>query len=175
MKKILTIYLILTSLLLSACPKPKVKAADLETAFNYTKQIAKESDRAVIAVGDLFEAKVISYELKEKIVSKIKILKDGNAKAINLLSAIKTKYAGQSVPDGEIAALDLFFDQNILSELSKIIVEAAGLSPATAQQILLAIAFLKQIIFTVSGFFGQWSSKSASAATAARLKESYAV
>lgn len=165
--------MILASVFLNlACPK-SVKKSDLEKAFNYSAQISKAVSQSAIAVEDLYNGGVITFETKEKIISKIKLVRDNNGKVLEVLSALKRQF-GDSVPAEELSALDVLFNQSILTPFGEILSEAGILSKEKAAKVFMAIAVLKQIIFTISNYFGSFSKDSVSYRRIEFFKENYA-
>lgn len=158
MKKIFALLVVYSLVLIGAgCPS----RTNVKQAFELSSQLSDYGKQATTAVGDLFEAKVISFEQKEKYVSALrKIQASGkifNAKIEVLANIYKTK-----LPDEEITALDIFFNQEIIAPLAGILIDAANLSKENAQSVYLAIAVLKQAILFISNTFGKAKRQSVS-------------
>lgn len=173
MKKTLLIILTLFCLVFSSACPTKVRKSDIEKAFKYNAQISNAVAQSAIAVGDLYDGRIISYETKEKIVVKLRLIQKNNDRVLTVLSELKKRYREQ-VPPEEISALDVFFSQSVITPLAEILQEAGVLSADKAEKIYLAIAFLKQVIFTISNYFGSFSNKSVSFLKMNQLKEIYA-
>lgn len=152
-----------------ACPSKN----SLAKGFEASSKISQVGFQSTVAVGDLFTANVINYETKEKLVEALRKVQVNGERFNRVLSELKATY-GKDVPPEEIRALDIFFNQNIIAPFVEILIEAGTLSAATAEKIYLAIAALKQIVFTVSTVFGQSMSRSESF-EAVRNRESFAV
>lgn len=172
--KILSLLLIVAFVsIFTACPKTVNKTA-IEKGFNYSEKISNVVAQSAIAVGDLYDGKFISYETKEKIVLKLKLIQTNNERLLNVLRELKREFKGD-VPNERISALDVLFSQSVITPFAEILTEIGLLSKESAQKVYLAVAALKQIIFTISNYFGKFSSDSVSFRIGESLKENYAV
>lgn len=140
-----------------ACPSKKTIA----DGFKASSKISQTGFQATVAVGDLYQSKIISFETKEKLVKALRVVQTNGERFNKVLSELKERY-GKDVPQDEIKALDVFFSQNIIAPFVEVLVEAGTLTAATAEKVYLAIAALKQIVFTVSNIFGQTLAESVS-------------
>jgi hypothetical protein len=135
---------------MTACPQ----RSDLVKAFNASEKIASYTEIGARAVGDLFEAKVIDYETKEKLVAKLKIVARNGRRFHETLVAIKAQY-GATLPDREVNALDIVFNRDVIAPLADLLTETGLLSENASSQILTALVFLKSAVLTVAKLFGQ--------------------
>ncbi len=156
MRKIfLTLAIIYSLIIATACPSK----SSLEKAFNQSAKIGNLAKTSAITVGDLYKAKVIDLETKDKIVSKLEIVVTNGTRFHNVLSALAKQYKGNvdNLTAADKSRLDLIFSSEVIAPFADILTELGVLPEATAKQILLAIALLKTALLTVSNIFGRGS------------------
>src|SRR5690242_19148731 len=74
MKRIISLFLVFVfSLLLTACPKN-----NFVKAYNTSKNISNLIATAATTVGDLYQSKIISYDAKEVIINKLRLIQSNN-------------------------------------------------------------------------------------------------
>lgn len=157
MKNFAAIFLIVFSLIVTACPS---KSA-MEKAFNASAKLSQVGTQAAIGTKDLFDAGVISFETKESIAKGLRKVQQKGAEFNTILSELKAKY-GKNPPENELAFLDIFFNREIIAPFVQILIEIGALSKEKAQQVFLIVAGLKQIIYTIANVLGQFNGASAS-------------
>lgn len=134
---------------------------DVKKAFNLSRDISLYGKQATVAVGDLYEGKVISYEQKELYVSYLRQIQEKGEAFFNQVDALAKVYKTK-LPDEEIGALDIFFNQEIIAPLVAILVDAGKLSKDKAQAVFAAVAVLKQAILFIANSFGKSNSNAVS-------------
>lgn len=149
--------LIVFSLVLTACPA----RSDLVKAFKASEQLAVTTETAALAIGDLYQGKVISFEQKEKLISKMRIIATNGRRFHTEVSALAAIYKTK-LPDEKISALDVLFNSEVIAPFLEVLLEAGALSKEASQRVFLVLAVLRTAVLTISNAFGKRLSDSRS-------------
>lgn len=149
-RKFFLCILVLVSLFMTACPRQK----DIKEAFKASRQIAHYTGTAADTVADLYKAGVIDFGQKEKLITKLKAVRDNGKRFHATVEAIYQQYKND-LPDKELNALDIVFNRDVIAPLIDLLTEAGLLSESASQTVLTALVFLKQAVLMIANLFGQ--------------------
>lgn len=127
--------------------------------FNTSKGIANAAELAAGNIGALFLTKVISYEMKENLTSKLRLVQSGGHKFHDEVIALAKIYRGK-LPDEKIKLLDVLFNKEVIAPFAEIFVQAKVLKPEDYQKLQIAIQVLKNAVFFIAALFGKFVSQS---------------
>lgn len=153
MKTILTLLLIFSVFLLSACPKETALKRSAKASFEMatvTVEIARATEKAYLK-------KIISLEQKDKLVGLLKQIRVGGKRFhMGLEEAIRQLDASsQDLPKDTLAALNKLFSSDVVEPFLKMLEEMKLLSPETARSFSSAIEVLRSLIKTIQTGFQQ--------------------
>lgn len=149
LKTVLAALVISSLLIVSAC-----KPATLEKAYKASAQIASYTERAAIAVGDLYDYGVITYDQKERIAAKLRLIVTNGKRFHNTVKSI-AEQTKNNPSANDFSALDVMFNDEVIKLLSELVTEIGLLSKDRAKLVFAAIAVLRQLILTIAGGFAE--------------------
>lgn len=149
--------LIIFSLFLTACPA----RSDLVKAFKASEQLAVNTETAALAIGDLYQGKVITFEQKESLIAKLRIIAINGKRFHAEVKALAGIYKSK-LPDEKISALDIMFNSEVITPFLEILLDAKVLSKEASQKVFLVLAVLRTAVLTISNAFGKRLSYSVS-------------
>lgn len=149
-KTILISLLLMCSLFLTACPRKN----DLIKGYETNEAIQGHLQTAIQTVGGLYDSKWISYEQKESLAAKLRIVYNGSVAFQKELDSLREIYINQqNLPDKQLNALDIFFNREVVKPFVDFLSELGVLPEKPAQMVLTAIVLLRSAVLTIANLF----------------------
>lgn len=133
-----------------ACPASK---ANIEKAYSTAEGMYITVEEAAHNVLALYEAKIITYELKERIVAGMRKSKDGVDRFKGLVDAFYAIEKTRNVPDDVLSGWDVYVSTEVAQPISDLLVDIKLLTPENQQKVLTAIVLVRQAILTIMNIF----------------------
>lgn len=133
---------------MTACPAK----SDIEKAYNISENISITIETAADNVAALYTAGVISFELKETLIKRLRQARDGGKRFHAEVDALYAVYKSK-LPDEKIGFLDVALNAGVVQPFTDILVDIKVLSPAAQQKVLAAIVLARQAIVTLINLF----------------------
>lgn len=133
-------------------------ACNKENTVNQAAEAAKDiggATRDVIkAVGEAYQAKLITLEQKDKLAGYLKLIAKGGQKGVDKLEQIQ-KSGGTVItgPDGDI--LNKIFSDEVVAPFLNLLTDLGKLSDTSSAAIRAALASLRTTIILLSGKIGR--------------------
>ncbi len=156
MKTLFLTILIICSLILTACPKKSV----IEKGADYSYRLAGIIGDMQTTTQEAYRTGKISLDTKNKIQTNLLTASKFGLEFNKELKAVSEKYGGDvtKIPKAEIAALDLYFSQNIITPVLRVIELVGLLSVEQVSYLQTALSALRTAILTISNAFGESSA-----------------
>ncbi len=134
-----------------ACPWSS--SSSIEKAYNTAEGMYVTVEEAANNVLALFDAQIISYELKEAIIAKLRQANGGTNRFKALVDGFYAVNKASTVPGEKITEWDVYLNSEVVKPISDILVDIKVLSPENQKKVLIAIVLVRQAIMTLVNVF----------------------
>jgi hypothetical protein len=149
MKKILSVFIVLWSLIMCGCPadSPTRKAA--KASF----ELSGITLDVVNATAKAYDAGIISLAVKDKMAAAEKKIAEGGAHFNDLLAGFIKQYPNGQIPADKLGLLNSIFSGDIVTPFLQILEQIKVLSPTQAGYLSAAISTLRTALLVIAGVF----------------------
>lgn len=152
--KVLSVVLALVLLPSTFAFGPCNRQKTLNTAAEAAKDIGGGTRDVIKAIGEAYQAKLITFEQKNHFADLLKAIAKGGQKGVDAIEALQ-KQGVDTLSGAQSQALMLIFDDEVVTPFLQLLTELGKLSDSSSAAIRAALASVRTAIVLLSGRIGR--------------------